>query len=118
MKDLLRKMFQGWILHEKSWDPDAKAYTRSDVDCMIEACGGKGHEIEGQLVHLFGHWGNDIQALAPFFGIRLARNSDGTNLHIVEDVPSPPSEPATDYFWDEDVDDWRKLPKQEITPDA
>lgn len=93
MRELLIQMFNGWIIHEASWDPESETYKRSDVECFIEACGGDA--IRGNLVSVFAHWGNDIQALAPHYGIALDRGEDG-KLFINENIPSAPS---PEHWW-------------------
>lgn len=88
MKELLRKMFTGWMLHEASWDAEKKGFTRNSDECMTEACGG--NTLEAYMIHLFDYWGNDIQALAPHFGIFLGRDENG-KLFIKDDIPPAPS---------------------------
>lgn len=94
MKELLKQMFQGWILHENSWDSESHRYTRTAEDCMTEACGGD--ELKGQLLYLFGHWSNDIQCIAPFYGLALEHRPNSGPLYIKEDVPPAPS---PHHYW-------------------
>jgi len=105
VKDLLKKMFTGWQIREASWD--GNKYTRDEVECMIEACGGD--EIEGNLIHLFDYWGNDIQLLAPHYGIYLDRDVED-KLIIREDIPPAP---GSDYVWEDNR--WTKIPDDEDT---
>lgn len=93
MKELLLTMFRGWALREASWN--GETYLRDEVSCMIEAAGGD--SIKGQLLHLFDYWGNDIEALAPHYGIALERDAKGA-LVIREDVPPAPS---PEHWWNE-----------------
>lgn len=101
MRTLLKQMMQGWILHEMSYVPPATddlpgGYCRDSVDCMIEACGGDA--LRGYLLHLFDYWSNDIQSVAPHYGIALVRD-ENNNLVIREDIPPAPS---PDYYWHND----------------
>jgi hypothetical protein len=95
MKTLLRIMFNGWLLHEQSWDIDRQVYTRLKEDCFIEAAGGD--KIRGILISLFDYWGNDIQSLAPHYGIATDRD-ENSELIIREDIPPAPS---PDHWWSE-----------------
>lgn len=107
MKDLFRKMFNGWKIHEASWT--GEGYARDETDCMIEACNG--NKIEGQMLSLFDHWSNDIQALAAHYGITVERN-EKDELVIREDIPSAPS---PDHWWNNGV--W-KAPEVDETLEA
>lgn len=93
MKTLIREMFTGWILYEKSWNPETREYERDTTDCMIEACGGD--YVRGVLLHLFDYWANDIQSMAPHLGLALERCFAG-QLYINEEIPPAP---APDYWW-------------------
>lgn len=93
MRTLLREMFTGWILYEKSWDANTSEYTRQREDCFIEAAGGDYNR--GLMLGLFDYWANDIQSLAPHFGLNLERCFAG-ELYINEDIPPAP---AADYWW-------------------
>lgn len=117
MRTLLKQMMQGWILHEASYVPQSGSdetsdvivvgeYTRDPVDCMIEAAGGD--KVRGFLLYLFSENGNDIQSVAPHYGLALAQN-DEQGLFIREDVPPAPS---PDHWWYED--EWRG-PEQDDT---
>lgn len=55
---------------------------------MTEACGGD--EIMGSLLSLFSHRRNDVESLAPYYGIALDRDEAG-KLYIRDDIPPPPS---------------------------
>lgn len=122
MKELLLKMFTGWIIREKSWIPNpeydpetsdayvpAGKYGKTREQAMIEACGGD--EKVGYLLHLFDHWGRDIMNIAPHFGLAYVRKDSEGNLlteaqriksgnvgepSIMEDVPPAPS---PDHWW-------------------
>lgn len=96
MKELLRRMFREWMLHDVSWDKETERYTRNDAECMTEACGGD--EIMGSLLSLFGHRRNDVESLAPYYGIALARDKAG-KLYIRDDIPPPPS---LQHWWHEE----------------
>jgi hypothetical protein len=72
MKSILRVMFQGWMIREETWDGDR--YTKTAEEAMIEAAGD---ENVGYLIHLFDYWCNDIQDMAPRFGLKLDRDQDG-----------------------------------------
>jgi hypothetical protein len=98
------KMFTGRIIHEESWDAIKCEFTRSSEDCFIEACGG--NKVEGFLIQLFDHWGNDIESLAPFYGINFERDSNG-KAFINENIPAPPSISPEKYYWDEGQ--WKEL---------
>ena len=93
MKSLLREMFTGWILHEKSWNATTSEYARPREECFIEAAGGDYNR--GLLLGLFDYWANDIQSLAPHFGLNLERCFAG-ELYINENIPPAP---AADYWW-------------------
>lgn len=93
MREILRQIFTGWILHEKSWDAESREYKREMTACMIEAAGGD--YVRGQLLHLFGEWSNDVQALAPHYGLNLERCFAG-ELYINEDIPPAPD---PDFWW-------------------
>lgn len=82
MRDLLEKMFRGWILLEQSYVErvGGGTYTRTQEDCMVEACNN--NVLEGHLLTLFGHWSNDVISLAAHYGLALARRQpDDTLLH-------------------------------------
>jgi hypothetical protein len=106
MKTLLKQMFTGFILHEKSWDSEKEDYTRDIIDCMIEACDGD--TIRGNMIHLFDHWSNDIQAMAPYYGLELTRDVNN-NLVINEQVPQAPS---TNHYWNDGK--WEEMPLDEL----
>lgn len=107
MKTLLKKMFTGWMLREASWivpptpgegfPLNEPYYSKTEEQAMIEACGG--NVIEGNLLVLFSHWSNDIQALAPYYGIYLDRDEDG-KLFIREDIPPAPS---PEHWWNDNA---------------
>lgn len=94
MKDILTKIFKGMIAYEESWD--GEKYARQDYECYVEACDG--NEIDGALISLFAHWDNDIQTLAPHYGLALRRNAE-SKLYIDTNVPPPPS---PEHYWSED----------------
>lgn len=131
MRDLLFKMFTGWILREQSWvagegPDDWGEYKRDALECYIEACGGD--QIEGYLVYLFDVNGNDIQDIAPHYGIALRRRNPHTGevmtrdqihewddatptiLFIDENIEPAPS---PDHWWQDGV--WI-LPPQDDGP--
>lgn len=93
MKTIIREIFTGWILYAKSWNPETRVYEREMTACMIEAAGDD--YIRGQLLFLFAEWGNDLQSLAPHYGLALERCFAG-ELYINEDIPPPP---AADFWW-------------------
>lgn len=127
MRDLLVKMFSGWILHEASYVPREEgpgSYSITLEEAMTEACAGDARE--GILLSLFGHWSNDVVSMAAHYGVGLARRQpDGTMLH--EDgtvdtllkggqltmivVPPPPS-PA--HYWSAGA--WQELEVPEPLP--
>lgn len=116
MRELLKRMFTGFMLHEASWDRGAGEYTRTEDDCFTEACGG--NAIEGGLLSLFTYWSNDIQSLAPHYGISLERHEapdEETNgeLYIREDIPPAPS-PA--HWWTDG--EWKAPPEDEPNEEA
>lgn len=98
---LSKQMFAGWIYHEASYKDGVAG--RSQEDAMTEACGGD--NMRANLLCVFGHWSNDIVAIAAHYGVGLARKqpdgsllySDGTvdtlmrggQLTIVEVPPAP-----------------------------
>lgn len=94
VKDVIRVLYKGWILHEQSWDTTHNVYSRNMDDCMTEAAGGDA--IIGQLIALFGEWSNDVQSLTPYLGIALVRDH-ADKLVIREDIPPAPS--ADHYWW-------------------
>lgn len=112
MRELLVKMFSGWINYEASYvvGPDNKLHpTTTQEAAMLEACGGDAREAV--LLQLFGHWSNDVIGMAAHYGVALARaQPDGTLLHDDGTVDTlmkggkltilsiePPPSPA--HFW-------------------
>lgn len=87
MKELCRRMLDGWMIHEASWDPETNAYGCSDIDAMTAACGDD--KVVGELLFLFSHWSNDIQSVAAVLGVAII---DGK----VVDIPPPPSD---QHWW-------------------
>jgi hypothetical protein len=105
MKELLRTMFEGWILR----DQEGEDPSRTSEECMTKACGGD--ELKGHLLTLFGHWSNDIVSLAAHYGIGLARKQpDGSLLHedgtvetllaggVLTIIDVPPA-PSPEHYW-------------------
>jgi hypothetical protein len=88
MKDILEKMFQGWINYDKSWNTEKQKHDRDPMDCYADACAGD-HNM-AQLLHLFSHWSNDIMSLAPHYGIAY---QDGKIVEV-------PSAPSPLHWWD------------------
>lgn len=120
IRTLLKQMMQGWILHEASYyappagddEHDAiivGSYSRTMNDCMIEVAGGD--KVRGLLLYLFADNSNDIQSIAPHYGLTLAYDADN-NLFIREDVPPAPS---PDHWWYEG--EWRPPEKPDVVPD-
>lgn len=105
MREMLKQMFTGWALREAAYDHDSQEYTRSEEDCMEQACDGD--DLRAGLLVLFSHWSNDITSLAAHYGLELVRTApdgtwwrqDGTidtllkpgALTVREDVPPAPS---------------------------
>lgn len=109
MKELLKQMFQGWIIREESYVPPSNdrnfgSYTKSPDQAMVEAC--EGDEIRGQLLQLFGHWSNDIQCLSAHYGIALERDNAG-KLFVNENVMESP---GPDHYWDLNTYSWKPIP--------
>jgi uncharacterized protein YegP (UPF0339 family) len=99
VRELFRIMFTGWKLHEASYDEATREYKRTAEDCMTEAANGD--EQLGYVIHLFDHWSNDLQAMAPHFGIALRREVDTENsamgpITIVDNIEPAPSK---DHYW-------------------
>lgn len=101
MKDILIKMFKGFIVHEASWN--GREYTKTMDEAMIEVCDG--NKTEGSLLHCFTYWSNDVQALAPYMGVALERNmtesvvgSGEYPLWVNENVPPVP-DVEKNYKW-------------------
>lgn len=89
IRELLTCMFNGWRLHEASWDKDARKYTLDLTDAMTQAAGGD--KMLGNLLDLFSYWSNDIQSVAAHYGIAI--NEDGS---VRTDVPPPPT---PEHYW-------------------
>lgn len=98
MRDLLMRMFKAWELHEASWidhaDGGHGAYEKTDDECYIEACDGD--VVMGCMLGLFAHWSNDIQTMAPHFGIGWDNGKFSTDI--------PPA-PSPLHWWH--VDHWK-----------
>jgi hypothetical protein len=97
MRDLLLRMFKAWELHEASWVSMAVvsggAYSKTASQCFIKACDGD--ERDGYLLELFAHWANDIQTMAPHYGIGFDANGK-----LRTDIPPAPS---PHHWWNEGV---------------
>lgn len=83
MKQLLTKMFEGWLLHEQSWDYESQSYSKLPEACMIEAAGG--NEKVGLLMHYFSYWCNDIESVAAHYGVGI---KDG-KIVVIPPAPDP-----------------------------
>lgn len=93
VRELLLVMFEGWRLHEASY-VDSE-YTKTHLDASVEAAGSD--VMLGTLAFLFGHWSNDVIAVAAHYGVGFA--SDGT---VTSDLPAAPT---PEHFWYEG--EWR-----------
>lgn len=105
MKTLLRQMFNGWVIHDASFDAEAGAHLRKIEECMIEACGGD--VLRGHLLVLFGEWANDVEGIAAHYGLRIEGDIVGRRS-VHEDVPPAPS---LEHWWDD-------LEKKWVAPEA
>lgn len=129
MKELLVKMFSGWILHEAAFVPSETGpggYSITMEQAMTEACAGDARE--GVLLTLFGHWANDVVSMAAHYGVGLARRqSDGTLLHedgtvdtllkggvlTLIEIPPPPT-PA--HYWSAGQWNALEMPEDIVMP--
>lgn len=87
-KELLTRMYKGWVIRENSWDSELEVYNKSENEAMLEAC--EGNEVEARLLTLFSFWSNDVQDVGLLLDIRLRR--DENEKLIIDSVPPRPSD--------------------------
>lgn len=112
IKELISVMFQGWIIREASWVPAAEdtqfssgSYGKTEEEAMIEAC--QGDKSLGYLLHLFSYWSNDIQVVAPDYGIFLNLEETEQGLRLF--VDTVPAKPNHETWWDLEEGRWATL---------
>jgi len=82
IKELLERMFRGWIIYESEQELLGQETQEPTLleEAMIRAC--EGDELEGHLLTLFSHWSNDVQSIAAHYGLAIGRKQpDGSILH-------------------------------------
>jgi hypothetical protein len=97
MKTILELILRSFCIHENSYDYEDNSkgvgYRKTRQMSAIEACDGD--ELLGSIIDLFGHWMNDIQTFAAFYGLQIQHK--GGEWVVADDVPPPPS---PRHYWD------------------